>query len=179
MIWDEWFYYDETSPSCLRWALDRKNLPKGQWASIEAHQIAGSIDVKGYYTVRFMGKLVKVHRIVFEIITRQNLGDRQIDHRNRIRSDNVITNLKATDPTGNARNHKRKTSNKTGATGVVLRDNRYIATWNNLQQKQETKSFNINKYGKEAALKLAIDYRNNKIAELNLMGAGYTEDHGK
>lgn len=40
-------------------------------------------------------------------------------------------------------------------------------------------SFSCNKYGHEQAFQLACQWREQKIAELNAQGAGYSERHGK
>lgn len=40
-------------------------------------------------------------------------------------------------------------------------------------------SFSCNKYGHEQAFQLACQWREQKIAELNEQGAGYSERHGK
>lgn len=40
--WSEWFYYDETSPSCLRWACTR-------WANSRIPRIVvNKGDIAGY-----------------------------------------------------------------------------------------------------------------------------------
>lgn len=41
------------------------------------------------------------------------------------------------------------------------------------------KSFSVNKYGDELAEFLAITVREKRLWELNKLGAGYTEHHGK
>lgn len=78
-----------------------------------------------------------------------------------------------------ARNHSMKRTNKTGVTGVQLRDDRYVAEWRELIGKSRQKSFSINKYGKDEAFTLACKYRAKMIEVLNAQGAGYTETHGK
>ena len=55
---------------------------------------------------------------------------------------------------------------------------RSIAWWND-GERVCSKSFPVKKYGVLPAFKLAVDYREKMIAELNAQGAGYTENHGK
>lgn len=86
--------------------------------------------------------------------------------------------------TEQARNKRKNVNNKSGFTGVHkgYRDgklDRYRAEWIDLEGKTKSKSFSINKYGKEEAFRLACEARENAIKELNEQGAGYSENHGK
>lgn len=86
------------------------------------------------------------------------------------------------------RNKKRLSANKTGVTGVCVNYDRnvkgaptkyYTTTWRGLDGKPKHKDFNVNKYGEELAFFLACECRSLMIERLNLLGAGYTENHGK
>lgn len=76
----------------------------------------------------------------------------------------------------------RYKSNKTGVTGVILREGKwptYIAIWKELCGVQRSKSFGIRRCGgEEIALRLACEYRNKMIEKLNSQGAGYSDNHG-
>lgn len=79
-----------------------------------------------------------------------------------------------------SRNRRRRVDNSTGFTGVNLRGGKdYVAIWVTLEGKTKSKSFSINKYGKEEAFRLACEARENAIKELNEQGAGYSGNHGK
>lgn len=89
-----------------------------------------------------------------------------------------------------ARNKTKLKINTSGKTGVQWEDKIWPdginstlyckAIWNNLQTgKQCKKSFSVKTYGLLPAFKLACEYRDKMIAELNSQGAGYTEHHGK
>lgn len=83
-----------------------------------------------------------------------------------------------------ARNKGRMKNNKTGTTGVKLDEKSpgniyYVATWYDLSGKQKTFSASIKKYGEELARFLAEEKRDVEIRRLNLLGAGYSETHGK
>ena len=56
---------------------------------------------------------------------------------------------------------------------------RYRAMGMTLNGEKKTKSFSCNLLGEEQAFKLACEYREQNIRELNEQGAGYTERHGK
>ena len=54
---NHYFYYDETSPSFLRWKVSR--------GKIKAGDSAGGKDNKGYYIVKLNNVSYKVHRVIF------------------------------------------------------------------------------------------------------------------
>lgn len=72
--------------------------------------------------------------------------------------------------------------NTTGVVGVRKREVDgnfyYEANWYDLDGKYRSKTFSVRKHGNDVAFKLACEYRRNKIAELNSLGAGYSEWHG-
>lgn len=88
--------------------------------------------------------------------------------------------------TKQARNTSMRSHNSSGITGVHFTSfihkgylNEYwVATWSTLDGKNSRKHFSLKKYSNEEALQLAISYRKSKIAELNSLGADYTERHG-
>lgn len=70
----------------------------------------------GYSGTRDNGKIVLVHRLII------NAPDGSvIDHINRNKKDNRISNLRITDKSVNAFNSGLRRDNKSGATGVMLR----------------------------------------------------------
>lgn len=89
--------------------------------------------------------------------------------------------------TKQARNVSMKSNNLSGTTGVhftsFIRNNclnqYWVATWCDMDGKNNRKQFSLKKYSYEEALQLAISYRALKINELNNFGANYTERHGK
>ena len=94
------------------------------------------------------------------------------------------TNCKWATTSEQSKNKRKSTSNSTGANGVSQeykngKTIRYRAEWYTLEKKKKSKSFSINKYGKEEAFRLACEARENAIKELNEQGAGYSENHGK
>ena len=82
-----------------------------------------------------------------------------------------------------AKNRKKPSSNKSGATGVFyLNKGKYgsfRAEWYEVNGKSRSKSFSIKKYGYDEAYRLACEYRELMISRLNEQGAGYSENHGK
>jgi hypothetical protein len=84
-----------------------------------------------------------------------------------------------------ARNKGKNSSNTSGITGVHIQYSKKfinqiyaISTWNDLDGRTRNKKFSVTKLGIMEAFKQACIYRANKLKELNLEGAGYSENHG-
>ena len=85
-----------------------------------------------------------------------------------------------------ARNHKLQANNKTGHAGIKLRSRligsgtytTYAATVTYPERKRKSKDFSVDKYGKEQALSMALNWRQEQIAYLETLGIVYAESHG-
>lgn len=105
------FYYDETSPSCLRWAVNRGRVKIGD--------VAGSLNNNGYWVVNTGGKGYCVHRIIMHILEGFPLNSPdEVDHINRNRSLNKRCNLRVVSKSVNMKNIGLMKSNKSGVAGV-------------------------------------------------------------
>lgn len=85
-------------------------------------KIIKTIDGGGYIVVSIrdshgLMKTLKAHRVCW-LMYHGIEPDNQIDHKNGIRSDNRISNLRVVDTTTNNRNKKMRSTNTSGATGV-------------------------------------------------------------
>ena len=95
-----------------------------------------------------------------------------------------------------ARNKCKSKANTSGVTGVHWDVQRYfsktlgvmlevkyaVARWNEIidgKSKSKNKKFSTTKIGETEAFNRAVKFREDKINELNLMGYGYSEQHGK
>lgn len=79
----------------------------------------GSIDKDGYLIIKIKGKQYKAHRIVYALFNNK-LPIKEIDHINRVRTDNRIENLREVDRKENVINTTKKINKDTGVFGVYL-----------------------------------------------------------
>ena len=184
--WSDYFYYDETGPSCLRWKVDVCSGRYGNRKNVMAGDFINRTDKYGYYTVTVSKNTYKVHRIIYSIHKGEIPDGFVIDHIDGDNRNNKLENLRAVTTQVNARNSKKYATNSSGINGVSLQHSykpygtysAYVANWVDLQGKKHGKSFSIEKYGRVEALRLASEYRNKMIEELNRSQAGYSNRHG-
>ena len=94
----------------FRWRIDR--------GRIKAGDVAGSIDKStGYLQIRANYKLLLGHRLAWSMI-HGKMPSGVIDHINRDRSDNRITNLRDTSQRKNQWNRNLNKNNTSGVSGV-------------------------------------------------------------
>lgn len=185
----ELYYYDEDSPTYLRWAVD---IYSGRWGNIKnvaTGDVAGGYSpTSGYYQVRNGGKLSLVHRVIWELYNGKIPDGLFIDHLDGDKLNNKVSNLRLVSREGNARNTKMRKDNTSGTTGVK-RDSsrnrngslsyRWTAFCGNSHGKVLTKSFSIGKLGEEEAKRLAIEWREEQLKLINSTSQNpYTERHG-
>lgn len=91
-------------------------------------QQAGNKKTNGYRELRVCGVRYHAHRLAWFYVT-GSWPTAQIDHRNGIRDDNRLTNLRDVSPGCNNQNQRSASKNsKTGVLGVSLhKSGRYIA----------------------------------------------------
>lgn len=184
--WNQIFYYDESSPTCLKWRSTRYN-PRFNNITVLKDSNAGclrfykdntprnsavSIDNKSYY----------IHRVIYEMLNNIEIPTGcVIDHRDGNPHNNRISNLKLVAIVDNSHNVKKMSHNTSGITGVTYStsSNTWRAIWHDGNGKQRNKSFSVNKYGETLAKQLAIEARELAIKELKEKGYLYTERHGK
>jgi hypothetical protein len=184
--WSQYFYYDETSPTYLRWSIENNSKALGKRYRGD---IAGSIgNIKNPYpTVKLDSQRFAIHRIIYILHNGHVDNSYVIDHIDGNSKNNSINNLRAVSEIVNMRNKKKYQNNNTGVCGVYFCTNHrniltVCATWyddSSGEHLQRSKSFSTLKYGLLPAFANACAYREQKIKELNQLGAGYTEKHGK
>jgi hypothetical protein len=177
--WNEWFTYDETSPTCLRWKVNKDGV-RGR-SGKKIGDVAGSISALNYWRVCLQSKSYLVHRVVWTMKNGDIPEGMQIDHINRVRNDCCISNLRLVSNSVNSRNCKKSSANTSGFTGVNLTTiNGWLywsATWSSML-KQKKAYYKVDDLGYEIAFKMACERRIKEIAKLNEQGAGYSDTHG-
>jgi len=174
----EFFYYDETSPSGLRWKYQKANR-------VYAGCVAGSIKTDGgsYKTwgVELNNKTFNVHRVIYEMVV-GSIGEYVVDHLDGDALNNNVPNLCLKTIAQNSRNTKKRKDNTSGVSNVAVKVNgfgttAYVADFCT-NGKRYNKSFCTRKLGLIPAFYLAQQWRKDRITELNASGAGYTTRHG-
>ena len=180
---EETFYLSVESPSGLKWRVDKWGGRGLKIHNVVAGSDCGTQSQNGYWEVKNNNKTLKCHRIVYMLTHKVELSRNQpIDHIDGDRLNNSPNNLRVVTNTLNSRNRSIRNDSSTGLTGInVYRcDSReYIRAHWVEQGKQRYKCFSTAIYSYDEALRLAIEYRENRIAELNQQGDGYTERHGR
>ena len=103
------FHYDAES-GMLLWR-------NGNGRNVKPWQQAKAPNGHGYYTVKIDGTSYSVHRLIW-LYVHGNFPDKYIDHKNRIRNDNRLCNLRDVNTTDNAQNISLPSHNKSGYIGV-------------------------------------------------------------
>ena len=193
VAWSEYFYVDSSSESGLRWKVFNRAIKKenqrfqGDIAGFKKIDENGS---ESYFRVKLNGQNYAVHRIIWTMMCGPIPQGYVINHIDNNIFNNDLENLEVCPREVNMRRRKDHTgtglskANTSGITGVAkdikwnkekTRSVAYIKAFASLLDgAHAVKCFRIDKYGEEEALRLAIEWRDAKIAELNELGAGYS-----
>ena len=135
-----------------------------------------------YWKVKFNNKSIAVHRIIWTLFNGDAPDGFIIDHIDGDSTNNRIENLRCITQAENCRNKNKSSNNTSGATGITWfnEDNdlcgyRAICSFDH---NKISKRFYVHKHGLLPAFALAVEWRKQKIKELNEQGAGYSDRHG-
>ena len=103
------FYYDAES-GMLIWRF-------GNGRNVKPWQQVKSKNGHGYYSAKINNKTYLAHRLIW-LYVYGKFPDKYIDHKNRIRNDNRLCNLRDVNTTDNAQNISLPSHNKSGHIGV-------------------------------------------------------------
>jgi hypothetical protein len=109
---NEWLKYDPET-GFLHWKKRPSNRLSEHYQSVPA----GGINTRGYVTIQLRGKDMRVHRVVWAMVTGA-WPKEHIDHINGIPSDNRFCNLREATNAENVRNAKLSKNNRSGVKGV-------------------------------------------------------------
>ena len=85
--------------------------------NVKAGDIAGSLAGDGYLLIGVLSRLHRAHRLAW-LYVYGTWPEDQIDHINRIRTDNRISNLREVSHKQNGQNRSKPSNNTSGHTGV-------------------------------------------------------------
>jgi hypothetical protein len=183
------FYYDETSPGCLRWKINRYKGKNYTQLHVKVGAVVGTKTRSGYYQVNINCKSYLVHRLVYAVTRGISLADINgvIDHKDRNRGNNSLQNLRKASHSQNQQNKCKSIGNTSGFTGVSFsttysRGKPYYyvtTTWRTPDGESHVKGFSVKAYGLLPAFSKACNYREKILLELNSSGCDYQQNHGK
>lgn len=179
--WHSCFYYDETSPSCLRYKKQRRGT------KLRPHDRAGCLKNEGYYILRVNNRDYCVHRIIWEMFNGPIPDGMWINHIDTVRGNNKIENLEIVTPyencikTAQHATGKLKKNNKSGYVGVRFKIttecSEIVSQYAPVPGKIVEKSFVFKFWEFESfigKMKEAIIWRNARIAECISQGIPYS-----
>ena len=149
--WQNYFLYDESSLTCLRWAVDRWSGRDYQILLVSAGEQAGTIRRSGRASkVELMGRNIFVHRIIWEMHNGEIPDGLVIDHIDGDCLNNKISNLRLVTQALNSRNQRKPKNNSSGTVGVSFLSPRgsnsyWKAYWRDSTGKLQAKCFSITK----------------------------------
>lgn len=114
MNWNDIFEYRD---GVLYWKISTSNKSRKKIGDVAGNQMND-----GCIMVQAFGKRMLAHRVVWEMHNGRITNGMHIDHLNHIRNDNRIENLRLVSRTENNRNKSLSKVNKTGVSGVRLKD---------------------------------------------------------
>lgn len=185
----DYFTYDETSQSCLRWKIEMYCGNPKRLLRYVGEEAGGVTEGGGkskpwkYYGVRVNRQGYRAHRVIYEMFFGAIPEGLHVDHIDGDTFNNKISNLRLVDPKKSSHNLKMFSTNTSGITGVMLKNRSngeisILASWVEADGQRSSKSFSVKKYGLEKAWELGIAARSSAIARMNEQGADYTQRHG-
>ena len=130
-----------------------------------------TLDDAGYYQICIRKNGVRtfkrVHRLLAEAFIHNDdpINKPEVDHINRVRTDNGLGNLKWASRQEQIFNRGLFKNNTSGTKGVSLGRNRIVAQWYD-DGMRKSKSFNITNLGYNEAFELARNVRKAKMLEI-------------
>ena len=181
MNWHNYFVYDESSKTCLRW-INSKAIRIVNGVSPAGSLRRRSNGTKAAPQVELNGVAYFVHRVIWEMFNDKIPEGMIIDHIDGDPWNNKINNLRMTVQKVNAENMRMRSDNKSGTTGVHWykpHNITYATGCVQIDGKPVQKYFSTKTYGLLPAFKMAFIWRQEQIKKLNEAGRCYTERHGK
>lgn len=104
-------------PSTGRLIWNERTGPYSKrWNARYAGTTAGTLDGDGYIAIKVFDRSMAAHRVIWAMV--YGCWPECVDHKNGVKTDNRLRNLRAVSRAINQRNQKRHSSNTSGRTGV-------------------------------------------------------------
>lgn len=171
---EEFVYYDETSPTCLRWK--KITGPRVKVDDPVGSNIFTKDGIARSITAKINGRNTTVSRIIWALFNEEVPEDMVIDHIDNNPHNNKILNLRCVSIADNSRNRQRNREANSEFVCVYKRSTDYYVSVC-LNGNTLATSFAFSKYGEELALQKAISWRKAMIDKVNSHGANYTDNH--
>lgn len=157
------FEVSESSPSGLIWIQD--NIDANGRINNESGEVAGNLQLSGYWKVALKDNDYYVHRIIYTLVNGLIDDGLVVDHINKIKSDNRLSNLRLLSHGENIRRGDYKPG-KTGVRGVYYTNNgNIVSAWVIKGVRGWSESFDVSKLGLAEAIRRAEAVRNAAIKE--------------
>lgn len=172
----EFLYYDETSPTRLRW----KKPIGGSGNQRKCGDVAGTAGTECRLT--FKKRSYIIPRVIWLLFNGSIDNDMVVDHLDGNRLNNSISNLRLVPQSENMRNKSLCKKNVSGLSGVFpIRNKGRQVGWRALYSsggESHYMNFSFCKYiDEDFALELAKDWRMAVLEQLAIKGEFYTERH--
>ena len=166
------FYYDETSPTFLRWNTTIYSGTKYSLAKYKPGDVAGYVEPEsGYGCVRYNKKYYRLHRVIYCLCHKTDIPNNLVvNHIDSNPSNNNINNLELASFRHNNIVAKRQPSSNTGIIGVmkIVQYGKFAYqafVSDSINGKLIRKTFSIDRLGEDEALRLAIEARQKLVEE--------------
>ena len=183
--YEDYFYYDETSPTCLRWKVEKLSGKDFQRKSTKIGGVAGGLR-KGENgapkkaTVFLNGVHLMVHNVVWSLFNLEVPHGMVIDHLDGNPWNNKIENLQYKTTQHNCHNKKARCTRDVGLQGTgwtTYAGQLYAVAYWSENKKPRSRKFSVRTYGLIPAQYKACEFRMKTLLRLNDQGAKYTERH--
>jgi len=167
-----------------------KTISRGRKSERGGKRVNTYIDECGYYRIGIERKTYPLSRIIYQMYYGDLTPEYEVDHIDRDKLNNHITNLRKVLQEVNKRNKTKQKNAGSDNTGVCLNrkhhpaphqdkySDYYVARWYDADGVLRGKHFRIDKLGAEEAYRQAVEYRAKMIEQLNQQGLNYSDTHG-
>lgn len=166
-------------------------LSRGRTSERIGQRVNTYVDDCGYYRIVLKRQNYTLARVLYQMTFGDLTPEFEIDHFDKDKQNNKISNLRKVPQDTNKRNRPKFKNRLDDTTGVCLNKKHhpaphqhkvteyYVARWYDAEGVLKGKHFNTTKLGKEEAYRLACEYRAKMLAELVEQGVDYSDTHGQ